>query len=167
MKPKSQFATALTLLMDESKLCERKQWAEILGVTEAAISQWLNDKTLPSPEFLRMILNTIKRNANRVPKRIIEEFDHVAGKPAAEVTPFAHRVGQSVRTYIVEPLLDDFLQILKSLAPEIQERLLLQFTEACFQEAGVLEGVESYAPVVPAKAVKKHSGSMVQTAHQR
>jgi predicted transcriptional regulator len=87
MKPKSQFATALTLLIDESKLCERKQWAEILGVTEAAISQWVNDKTLPRPEFLSMILNTIKRNANRVPKGIIEEFDHIAGKPAAEVTP--------------------------------------------------------------------------------
>ncbi len=144
MKPKSQFATALTLLMDESNLCNRKQWAEILGVTEPAISQWLNDRTLPRPEFLRGIVNTVRRNANRVPKGIIEEFAHIAGKPAAEVSPFADRIGQSVNAYLAKPLLDGFFDVLTSLLPEAQERLLPRFTELCLQEAGVFREIESH-----------------------
>jgi transcriptional regulator with XRE-family HTH domain len=144
MNAKSQFAFTLTLLMDGSKLCERKQWAEILGVSEAAISQWLNDKTLPSPEFVRMILSTVKRNANRVPKGIIEQFERTASKPAADVTPFGRRVGRSIDAYIVKPLLDDFRRVFESLDPESQERLLLRFTEACLEEAGALK-VDSYA----------------------
>src|SRR5207244_2263066 len=59
---RSRFAEMLLRLIDETNLFTRAEWAEILDVSEAAISQWVNDKTLPRPELLRMIVDTVKRS---------------------------------------------------------------------------------------------------------
>ena len=149
MKRKSQFATALASLMDESDLFSRQEWADILGISDAAISQWLNDKTLPSPEFLRAIVSTVRRNSNKLPHWILTEFDKMASKSASEVSPFGARIGKSVYEYLLKPLQDGFWEVFEALPVNSRERLLPLFSEMCMEEAGVFSPEEHENTPVP------------------
>src|SRR5712691_1572792 len=136
---RSKFAATLALLIDDSGLFERKEWAEILGVSTAAISQWINDHTLPMPEHLRMIVSTARRHGKAVKPEILAAFDELAQGPAAEISPFADRIGTSLNAYMTRPLLDNFLIDFGRVRPEIQEKLLLRFSETCMEQAGIFE----------------------------
>jgi hypothetical protein len=141
MSIRSPFAIALERLLDDTGLfSKREQWARILGVTPAAISQWVQDKTVPRPEVLRILISVIK-SRTKIPRRFIEEFEQLAALPAAEASPkHGHRVaktavhygvGNTFAHYMTAPVLEAFLRNLSALPPRLQEDVLTSASEKC------------------------------------
>ena len=100
MKPgkddqRSPFAAALVKLLDDTKLMTRQQWAELLDVSPAAISQWVNDKTIPRPEVLRMIIDALEENTD-VAYQVLGEFKRISRRPSVEVSPNGERMNPSI-----------------------------------------------------------------------
>src|ERR1700691_2664080 len=87
---KSAFAQALLDLFDGTGLFARKEWAELMGVSTSAISQWLSDSTIPRPDHLYMIFDTLK--GSDVPEEPVENFRRMAEKPATSVSPHGKRM---------------------------------------------------------------------------
>jgi DNA-binding LacI/PurR family transcriptional regulator len=100
---KSRFACALAGLIDDSGLHSRGEWAEILNVTPAAISLWLNDKTLPRPEILQSLLDEVARYRAVPVKTKLEEFYAIADQPGEAISPKG--IGESIWAYLVGPIL--------------------------------------------------------------
>lgn len=131
----SLFASALRNLLDDARLYSRSSWAEILDVSEAAVSQWVNDKTLPRPETLRSI-RRIAGESDGVDKGILNTFDQVVSLPALEASPVAKRLNGSLAHYMLTPLIEGFLRSLRSLSAEAQEEVLYSAAEDCRRRAG-------------------------------
>jgi transcriptional regulator with XRE-family HTH domain len=128
--PKSLFANVLTHLLDRTDLFTRQEWAEFLKVTPAAISQWVNDKTIPSPELLRMIVSVL-RESDGVPAQLLSEFDRVAQLPSAEISPHGDRLDRTLADYLLRPLLKGFFAIYEPLPASLKERVLRESSELC------------------------------------
>src|SRR5579875_954422 len=104
---KSPFAAVLTKLLDNTGLFTSSEWAAFLKVTPAAISQWVNDKTVPSPEILQMMVNVL-RKSDDVPQAILREFDQLASRPSVEVSPHGQRLESTLADYLLRPVLKEF-----------------------------------------------------------
>jgi len=139
-KKRSRFATALVALMDDTNLHDRRQWTQLLGLSESAISQWVTDRTLPTPERLRIILECLRDNRD-VPQGIVVEFDDVCRAPAHQVSPLSGRLGDSATfgEYMLQPLRLALQRTLGTLPASVQEQLLLDANakarEALFSRA--------------------------------
>jgi transcriptional regulator with XRE-family HTH domain len=129
---RSPFAAALVRLLDDTKLMTRQQWADLLDVSPAAISQWVNDKTIPRPEVLRMIIDALEENPDLAP-RVLREFKQISRLPAAEVSPNGDRMNPSIGHYVIKPLLEGFLRNLAGLDFEAQELILYHASDLCRQ----------------------------------
>src|SRR5262245_8795897 len=81
---RSPFATALARLLDDTSLLTRQQWAELLDVSPAAISQWVNDKTIPRPEVLRMVIDVLEENSALTPQVLKLSWGQVGNLPRLE-----------------------------------------------------------------------------------
>src|SRR6516165_1399818 len=92
---RSPFAAALVRLIDDTELMTRQQWAELLDVSPAAISQWVNDKTIPRPEVLRMIIDALEEDPD-LAARVLGEFKEISRRPSAEVSPNGDRMSPSI-----------------------------------------------------------------------
>ena len=130
----SEFAQLLRRLLDDTGIFNRSEWAEFLSVSTAAISQWVNDNTVPRPELLRMIVDLV-RSVDNAPQGLLQEFETMAARPSEVVSPNGKRFGESVSAYLVRPLLDGFLLDLKGLKSEEQARVLLRASMLCAEEA--------------------------------
>jgi hypothetical protein len=140
MKPgkddqRSPFAAALVRLLDDTRLMTRQQWAELLDVSPAAISQWVNDKTIPRPEVLRMIIDALEENSD-LSHRVLGEFKEISRRPSEEISPNGDRMSPSIGHYIVKPLLEGFLRNLGGLDFEAQESILYQAADMCHHNQG-------------------------------
>ncbi len=130
--PLSEFARVLLKIIDEAHLFKRREWASILSVSGAAISQWVNDRTFPRPEVLRLLVSVVRRHSNRISPATLSSFEVMMSKSALEVSPAFHQtIGDSVASYTLQPLLKQFLRDLKRIAPRKQEDLILKFSEEC------------------------------------
>src|SRR5262249_35921315 len=128
----------------------------------AAISQWVNDKTIPRPEVLRMVIDALEENSALAPQnlqypsgqvddlphmqagsalmaQILGEFKQVTRRPSTEVSPNGERMGSSIGHYVVKPLLEGFLRNLDALDFETQEQILYRASNACRQSQGNAE----------------------------
>lgn len=143
----SEFARVLGRLMDESGVFKgRGEWAEFLNVSQSAISQWLNDVTVPRPELLRMIVDLV-RSVDAPAREPLQEFERMAARPAAEVSArHGKKFGESVNAYLVRPLLEGFLLDLKGLKAEAQTRVLLKASMLCAEEHGIFPDLPVEAP---------------------
>lgn len=128
-KKLSRFATALRALLDSGVL-RRVEWAEVLGVTESAISQWVNDSAIPQPKHLRAIIGTILAD-RRVPSEPLEAFERLAQQPATEVSPNGDRMLPTIEQYMVRPVREGFLRSLEILPPHVQEQVLFESAARC------------------------------------
>lgn len=160
---RSEFAQLLRRLLDETDIFSRSQWAEFLNVSTSAISQWLNETTVPRPELLRMILDLV-RSVDNAPQGLLQEFDEMAAKPAAAVsTRHGKKFGESVNAYLIRPLLEGFLLDLKGLKVEEQARVLLRASMLCAEEAGTfgtLPVESSYEPLTLVQPIVEHKGEL-------
>lgn len=57
---KSRFAQALEEVFNNTNNYTLKDWAHFLIVSESTIQNWLDDKELPEPFHIKLILNIIK-----------------------------------------------------------------------------------------------------------
>lgn len=131
-KALSTFAVALRSLLDDHGTMRRSEWAEVLGVSEAAISQWVNDAAIPKAENLRAIMNTLIAD-RRVPTTALESFEELMHHPSSDVSPNGDRMKPTVSHYLVKPLREAFLRTLETLPPEGQEVVLLEGSTRCRQ----------------------------------
>jgi hypothetical protein len=131
-KAKSPFATELRALLDDTGALRRGEWAEVLGVSEAAISQWVNDASLPRPDNLRAIVMTLVAD-RRVPAHAIERFEAFAREPAAALSPHGERLGPTVAHYMLKPVRDGFLRTLDTMPVELAEQVLVEAAARCRQ----------------------------------
>jgi len=78
----------------------RTDWTFILQVSPAALSQWLSDKTLPSPKHIKSFVDVVRRLDGAGPA--IERFYEMAELPAREVTPHYEKITKNIDHYIAE-----------------------------------------------------------------
>jgi len=156
---RSLFATSLGDLIDQTGIFSRSEWSTTLGVTSAAISQWINDKTVPRPRALRSLIDVVRRY--RGPdNQHLTAFLAIADEPAGKVSPHGARLGPSVGRYLVSPVLDGFLGQLDVLSYSIQEAVLSNAIAECerlreasereaHQERPDVKSVSASPPVLP------------------
>jgi hypothetical protein len=144
MNIRSRFASLLRRLLDESGIFNRSEWASYLRISEPAISQWLNDHTLPKAEHLRKIIWTC-RNKDHVPTCLIDEYEELLEIPSTEISPHSNRIGETLGDYVISPLVQTFLMDLKRLKPVDQEKLLLLASEKCAEVKGIIPKTDIYS----------------------
>jgi transcriptional regulator with XRE-family HTH domain len=127
---RSQFATALERLLDKTGLFTRDEWAQFLGISAPAISQWTNDHTIPEPDRLNMILSVL-RESDGVPKEILDEFDQLALKPSLEISPHGDRLDSTLKEYMLRPLFQGFLRMYACVPPDLKKDALHRCAEIC------------------------------------
>ena len=118
------FANALTGLLDKTNLFTRDEWAKVLGVTEATIQDWTEDKDLPRPDQLYVIVVTLQRSSD-VPEEPLKIFDWVSKISSVQVSPLGKRMLPNIFTYMMRPAFSDLSGRLAKLSIEEQENLLV------------------------------------------
>lgn len=99
-KTLSDFARALRALLTESELFTRSEWARVLNVSEPAISQWVNDKTVPRPDILHMLVDIVSDTNGKGSVEALKRFWAVADTPSEEVSPLGVRMAPTVNEYM-------------------------------------------------------------------
>jgi hypothetical protein len=120
----SLFARALESLLKDTGLFTQREWAKLLGIKDSAITQWLNEETIPRASNLNMVFVTVEQaaDAKRGP---LEAFRTMADMPAVKASPKnGARMLPSVWAYMKRPVLDELSSKLAKLSPEAQEKLL-------------------------------------------
>jgi len=146
----SSFAVALRTLLDAPKVLSRSEWARLLGVSESAISQWVNDETFPKPENLRTIIDTLMHDS-RVHDDVLVEFEKVAKRPLDEISPHGRRIGSSIEGYVLQPLRERFIGALAVLPARFQEIVLRESAERCWR-------LRETRPAEPTLSERRHGG---------
>ena len=129
-KNASRFATVLRRLLDESGIYTRAEWAEFLDVRTAAISQWVHDRTIPTPENLSRIIGELRIRTD-VSKELMDQFDELAVKPSVEVTPLGHRCRPTIAHYMLQPALAGLARGLSVLSLPNQEIVVARAVAHC------------------------------------
>lgn len=119
-KKNSLFAISLRRLLDSTNYYTRAEWARFLGVSTPAISQWVNDKTLPRPDLIRMIVDVLRKTACKETADIISEFEGLGDLPSKEISPLGSRFEPSLNEYLKEGSFFRFGQQLRGLSPQEQ-----------------------------------------------
>src|SRR4051794_6485564 len=106
---KSEFLALLSELIDGTKIFKRREWAIILGVSPAAISQWLSGTTIPRADILRTVVDILDGH-DRLPEGLLERFWSMSKRPVSEVAPeSAGRFGtKNIGEYLLAPALKGF-----------------------------------------------------------
>jgi hypothetical protein len=130
LKTRSRFARVLQSLLDDTSVFNRDEWAEVLGVSTAALSQWVHDKTVPRPEMLRSLSEVVQRHCGDA-HAAMQAFHALLTSPAIDVSPHGHRLGPTVGHYLVAPLLDGFQRVLATISPAQQELILQRASAEC------------------------------------
>jgi hypothetical protein len=130
VKNHSPFAKSLRALLDESGVLARREWAQVLRVSTAAISQWVNDRTIPEPENLRSIVRIVS-SSDRTRPELLERFNEVISAPAGQVSPHGLRAGRSFADYMTRPLFSTFERMWNGLTPSMKETVLADAVELC------------------------------------
>lgn len=117
------FADRLRDILDRTELHTRDEWAHLLDVSPAAISQWVNGKTIPRPEYIRMIVGVLE-DLTGIDQKYLDAFKEMARRPATEVSRHGRRMLPTVEKYYTRPLFDEESNELAKLSPEAQEEYL-------------------------------------------
>ena len=120
---KSLFAQALRGLLDDTQLFSRKDWADLLGVKQAAISQWVHDITIPRPDHLYVIFDTLKSSDLQDEERLTI-FREISNRPSISVSPRGKRMLPTIWEYMTRPAFSELADRLAKLPPAEQEKYL-------------------------------------------
>jgi hypothetical protein len=119
------FASVIKALLDDTNLFNRKEWAQFLGVSESAISQWVGNKTIPRPDLLYMMVDVLEQSTG-ITKGPLEAFKAMAHKPGTDVSPHGRRMLPTVWAYMTRPAFSELSSTLAKLSPEEQAKLLFE-----------------------------------------
>lgn len=111
---------------DGRPLLRRKEWAEILGVSEPTLSYWTRNEHAPSARHLRSILDVARRDSRFAPA--LARLETVLDAPlASSIGPGraeGEKPGTTLRHLLVAPIREAFLGLVEMLPPSAQERVL-------------------------------------------
>jgi transcriptional regulator with XRE-family HTH domain len=127
---RSVFATTLTKLLDETNLFNRREWSEFLNVSQPAVSQWVNDKTIPEPDLLQMILRVL-RESDGVPREPLDDFEALMVRPFADISPHGTRLDPTLGDYLLRPLLKGFFRLYDPLPANLKREVLNEASQLC------------------------------------
>lgn len=100
-KPKpSIFARILIQLLDDANFYTRAEWGRFLGISEPAISQWVNDRTLPRADLLRMVVDVLRTRGGVAAGEGLMALDAIMDDPADMISPLGARLGPTLRSYL-------------------------------------------------------------------
>ncbi len=165
---RSPFAEALVGLLDRTALFDRAGWATVLGVTEAAISQWVGDKTIPRPDILFTILATLKRSTD-VPQDPLREFTRVAEQPSTSVSPNGVRMLPTIWQYMTRPAFSELSGRLAKLPMPEQEKVLEEIYGNPISSPtanAVVAGATATSPVGPSDRAGTRPFNIHPVAHR-
>lgn len=117
---RSPFAEALRALLDDTGFLGRAGWAGLLGVSTAALSQWVNDKTLPRADLLRVVLDILRSRGGPAAEPSLKKFDALLDAPSTTISPMGARMGADLRTFTTKRSFLDFARSLNGLDSESQ-----------------------------------------------
>ncbi len=130
MSDRSRLAVELQRIFDHP-VFTREEWATILSVREAEITQWLSDEVFPRPETLRRIGDVLLDSIYDVSDAVVarwEAFTYESLKVGSDSTTLAH--------YMCGTLRDAFLRQSANLDPTVQEEVLLEAAGLIRQRRG-------------------------------
>lgn len=120
--------TPLSRLLEQIFVTEdvsREEWAGALGVSTAAISQWVRGHTVPGPDHLDAIRVLVLQD-DRLPQDLRQHFEEILDRPVEEVIEAPRRpMGPTLRHYLVRPRRDAAMKLLATLPPSEQVDLLV------------------------------------------
>jgi transcriptional regulator with XRE-family HTH domain len=122
---RSRFAEAVASLLDATGLYDRASWASFLGVSEAAISQWVNDRTIPRPDLLWLVLGLLEEK-DSVAKEPVTAFLAIMDVPSQELSPHGDRFGPTLGDYLTANLSRLYLGVLSDLPFRRREQALYE-----------------------------------------
>lgn len=125
MKKQSLLALTLQKLIEESGKSQ-KTFAEALGVSEQALSQWLHDGALIPPRYIDGIVEIAGRFDET--KSVLATFYEIAELPARKVTPFYKKIGENINSYLTKYRVERGLKILLA---KTRKKRLLRNEELC------------------------------------
>lgn len=146
-KTRSPFAETLKSLLDETNLFDRAGWADYLLISAAAISQWLHDKTVPRPDLLYMIHDTLTMSDGVSPQQL-RAFKTMAERPATDVSPLGSRMTPTVWEYMMATSYRTIGQRLQKLDREGQMKML---RDASMESGATTDDRETPAAIVAPK----------------
>ena len=115
-KPKvSAFAHVLQQMLDETGFYTRAEWSQFLGISEPALSQWANDRTIPRADLLRMIINLLKTRGGAAAKEALTTLEALMDEPAEKISPIGARFTPNLRAYLSVRSLGELGRSLRSL----------------------------------------------------
>ena len=122
--PRSAFASSLQALLDLSGFYSRAQWARFLHVSTPAMSQWVNDRTLPRADLLGMLVDLLRVRGGAAALEHLERFDEMAARDSGDVSPFGARMAPTVAAYIGEASLATLGRSMRGLGPAERQQAL-------------------------------------------
>lgn len=129
---RSRLATVLTGLLDDTNLFSREQWAEILNVSMPALSQWVNDQTIPRALVLWSLIRIVTERAKGGQfSEPYKAYLAIADLPGPEISPHGERIGKSLKHYMIVHLRDVFLANLDAMSAAKQEEILSSAIRQC------------------------------------
>jgi len=142
----SRFATVLQQLLDETAFYDRRGWSQFLGVSQPALSQWVNDRTVPRADLMRMVVDLLRSRGGEAAEGALAALDAIMDEPTSDISPLGSRFAPDLRTYLSVRSLGDIGRSLRDLPPDEQIALLRQ------GEMGILRhgSIESEAAIAAA-----------------
>ncbi len=89
MARQSQFARTIENMLDESKLFDRRGWADVLAVDVSEITAWVNDRKLPKPETFSLLITYLEEDSRETARKALEGFYRIAWLPMRKVSPLS------------------------------------------------------------------------------
>ena len=151
---RSKFAIALTALLDDTKFYKRAQWAYFLRISTSAISQWLNDKTLPRADVLAMVLDLLRLRGGEGAAKALAAWDKMASESATKVSPLGARMLPNVAAYLENNSFATLGEELRDAPARLQSKALTSgswpagLTPVSRKAAPVVEEVFELQPLV-------------------
>jgi len=125
--PRSAFADALGSLLEAMDLSQTRA-ASLFGVSKAAVSQWLSDRSLPRPGTLHTMLEYAREHA---PSEAYQRFLELASRRAVQTSTRFRGDVESVGAYLLRPLEKEALAALRKLPVADQETVLRDLKDTC------------------------------------
>ena len=112
----SAFARVIQQLLDDTGFYTRAEWSRFLGISGPALSQWVNDRTIPRADLLRMVLDLLEIRGGTKACDALNNLDAIMDTPAESISPIGSRFGQNLRAYLRARPLSEVGQSLRNLS---------------------------------------------------
>jgi predicted transcriptional regulator len=130
MKKNDRYRNALAGMIDHAQLMSRTEWADQLHVSEAAITFWLQEKSVPQPIRLKKIIDKIENSQNEVGLQFLDKFMQLVDEHVEAVSNIPHKFkhAKTISEYLLKSNQDQVRKTSNSL-PHVVRRKVLEMTQ--------------------------------------